>query len=238
MLSTVPQNFLFRLRIRSRRDLSAEGCSPGSKRGRLIDQDREERRIRSCMRLGVFFVFPLFSLPRFCEYDHALCHSTLRLSLLRQPHCTSLIQHASHDYLWTHLRSRIHRYLELRTLFFVSGLFPSILISSTLLFIRLQTRIPPDLLAGRGLCVFLTEPPLLSTCLSVCLALDEILVNAADVKAREGEEQRDKPLKPGARRMSAIKIDINSQTGRISIWNDGEGEKRTFLVLIDLSVHR
>ncbi|PHJ18177.1 dna topoisomerase, partial [Cystoisospora suis] len=52
--------------------------------------------------------------------------------------------------------------------------------------------------------------------------VDEILVNAADVKAREGEEKKDKPIKPGARRMSAIKIDINSQTGRISIWNDGE----------------
>ncbi|EPT26031.1 DNA topoisomerase 2, putative [Toxoplasma gondii ME49] len=53
--------------------------------------------------------------------------------------------------------------------------------------------------------------------------VDEILVNAADVKAREGEEQKGKPLKPGARRMSAIKIDINKASGRITIWNDGEG---------------
>ncbi|CBZ55157.1 hypothetical protein NCLIV_055820 [Neospora caninum Liverpool] len=53
--------------------------------------------------------------------------------------------------------------------------------------------------------------------------VDEILVNAADVKAREGEEKKGKPLKPGARRMSAIKIDINKSAGRITIWNDGEG---------------
>ncbi|PFH34188.1 putative DNA topoisomerase 2 [Besnoitia besnoiti] len=53
--------------------------------------------------------------------------------------------------------------------------------------------------------------------------VDEILVNAADVKARESEEHQGKTLKPGARRMSAIKIDINKATGRISIWNDGEG---------------
>ena len=53
--------------------------------------------------------------------------------------------------------------------------------------------------------------------------VDEILVNAADVKARETEGA-------GAPRakMTAIKVSVDQAQGYIRVWNDGEGKKNLF----------
>lgn len=48
--------------------------------------------------------------------------------------------------------------------------------------------------------------------------VDEILVNAADVKARETEGG----AAPRAK-MTAIKVNVNQVEGTIRVWNDGDG---------------
>ena len=52
--------------------------------------------------------------------------------------------------------------------------------------------------------------------------VDEILVNAADVKARETEGNAAN-IK---HKMNAIKVDIDEEKGSIRVWNDGEGKHR------------
>lgn len=47
--------------------------------------------------------------------------------------------------------------------------------------------------------------------------LDEILVNAADVKARESQRT------DVVQKMTTIKVNIDSSTGEIYVWNDGDG---------------
>lgn len=49
--------------------------------------------------------------------------------------------------------------------------------------------------------------------------VDEILVNAADNKAREAEGAGG----ASGKKMSAIKVEIKKEEGLISVWNDGEG---------------
>eukprot|EP01069_Polyplicarium_translucidae_P008401 Polyplicarium_translucidae@DN3221_c0_g1_i2.p1 len=53
----------------------------------------------------------------------------------------------------------------------------------------------------------------------LCKIFDEILVNAADVKAREIEEKGGRVKS----KMNGLKVDIDRETATISVWNDGDG---------------
>lgn len=57
--------------------------------------------------------------------------------------------------------------------------------------------------------------------------VDEILVNAADVKARETEGG----AAPRAK-MTAIKVNVDPTEGTIRVWNDGDGEKWSKVFII------